>query len=84
MEDRHVLKGKHMLIPTALRSYILQNIHAGHQGTEKCKLHAKMCVYWKGINADIEHTVRTCSVCQANQNNQQAETLLPHDIPDGP
>ena len=42
-----------------------------------------MCVYRKGINADIEHTVKTCSVCQANQNSQQSETLLPYDIPDG-
>ena len=73
-----------MLIPTTMRSYILQNIHAGHQGMEKCKLRAKTCVYWKGINADIEHTVKMCSVCQTNQSSQQAETLLPHDIPDGP
>ena len=73
-----------MLIPTTMRSYILQNIHAGHQGMEKCKLRAKTWVYWKGIKADIEHTVKMCSVCQTNQSSQQAETLLPHDIPDGP
>ena len=73
-----------MLIPTTMRSYILRNIHAGHQGMEKCKLRAKTCVYWKGINADIEPTVKTCTVCHTNQSSQQAETLLPHDIPDGP
>ena len=27
--------------------------------------------------------MKTCSVCQTNQSSQQAETLLPHDIPDG-
>ena len=84
VEDGLVLKGERVLIPTAMRSYILRNIHAGHQGMEKCKLRAKTCVYWKGINADIERTVKTCTVCQTNQSSQQAETLLPHDIPDGP
>ena len=28
--------------------------------------------------------MKTCSVCQTNQSSQQAETFLPHDIPDGP
>ena len=84
VEDGLVLKGERVLIPTTMRSYILRNIHAGHQGMEKCKLRAKTCVYWKGINADIERTVKTCSICQSNQSSQQAETLLPHDIPDGP
>ena len=84
VEDGLVLKGERVLIPTTMRSYILRNIHAGHQGMEKCKLRAKACVYWKGINADIERTVKTCTVCQTNQSSQQAETLLPHDIPDGP
>ena len=84
VEDGLVLKGERVLIPTNVRSYILRNIHAGHQGMEKCKLRAKTCVYWKGINADIERTVKTCSICQSNQSSQQAETLLPHDIPDGP
>ena len=84
VEDGLVLKGERVLIPTTMRSYILQNIHAGHQGMEKCKLRAKTCVYWIGISANIERTVKTCSVCQTNQSSQQAETLLPHDIPDGP
>ena len=44
---------------------------------EQWKLRAKTCVYWKGINADTERAV-------TNQSSQQAETLLPHDIPDGP
>ena len=83
-EDGLVLKGERVLIPPTMRNYILRNIHAGHQGMEKCKLRAKTCVYWKGINAANERTVNTCSVCQTNQSSQQAETLLPHDIPDGP
>ena len=77
VEDGLVLKGERVLIPTTMRSYILRNIHAGHQGMEQCKLRAKTCVYWKGINADTERAV-------TNQSSQQAETLLPHDIPDGP
>ena len=83
VEDGLVLKGERVPIPTTMRSYILQNIYAGHQGMEKCKLRAKTCVYWKGINAHMECTVKACSVRQTNQSSQQAETHRPLDNPDG-
>ena len=41
------------------------------------------CVYWKGINAHMECTVKACSVLQTNQSSQQAETHRPLDNPDG-
>ena len=84
VQDELVMKGERIVIPKAMQQYILQNIHAGHQGSEKCKLRAKSCVFWKGINADIDMTVRSCTTCQMHQNSQQAEALLPHDIPEGP
>ena len=42
------------------------------------------CVFWRGINKDIEKTVRECDICQKYQNSQQHETLLQHDVPEGP
>ncbi|KAK7088654.1 hypothetical protein V1264_022553 [Littorina saxatilis] len=84
VEDDLVLKGDRIIIPAAMQAYILQNIHAGHQGSEKCKLRAKTCVYWRGINTHIDDWVKRCNVCQSNLNSQQAETLLPHDVPTRP
>ena len=84
LEDGLILKGDRVLIPSSMQKYILDNIHMGHQGSEKCKLRAKTCVYWRGINSDIDNIVKSCTVCQANQNSQPAETLLQHEIPDGP
>lgn len=84
VEDDLVLKGERILIPPTMRRYILQQIHSGHQGIEKCKLRAKACVYWRGINNDIEELVGSCMICQRNRNSQQTETLMPHPIPDEP
>ena len=34
-----------MLIPKSMQADVVQRVHAGHQGIEKCKLRAKSCVY---------------------------------------
>ncbi|KAL8607946.1 hypothetical protein ACOMHN_005501 [Nucella lapillus] len=62
VQDGLVMKGERIVVPQAMQRYILQNIHAGHQGSEKCKLRAKTCVFWRGISADIDATVRYCNL----------------------
>ena len=53
VEDGIVLLGSRIIIPKSLRSNILQQIHNGHFGIEKCKLRAKSCVYWPNIYKEI-------------------------------
>ena len=64
-----------------MRNEILNKIHASHQGIEKSILRAKTCVYWPGINEDIEKIVKGCFTCQKYQNEQKKETMIPHEIP---
>lgn len=84
VDDGFVIKGDRIIIPVTMRNETLEKIHAGHQGVNKCQLRAKSCVYWPGINKDIEQSVRGCKICQEHQNGQTAEPLLPHDIPQRP
>ena len=84
VDDGLVIKGERIVIPAVLQKEILQQIHSGHQGITKCQLRAKSCVYWHGINKDIEQLVSDCSVCQKYQRSQTAEPLMPHDIPQRP
>jgi transposase InsO family protein len=79
-----VLKGERIMIPEPMRKETLQKIHAGHQGVNKCQLRAKSCVYWPGINKEIEQLVNKCEVCQNNQRSQTSEPLQSHDIPQRP
>ena len=52
--DGLVTKGDCVIIPKTLRRDILEKLHAAHQGIEKTRLRARTCVYWSGINGDIE------------------------------
>ena len=41
-----ILKGEHDVIPAQLRIDILEKIHEGHQGQEKCKRRANVSVFF--------------------------------------
>ena len=66
MENRLITKGARLLIPSALRKKVLEQIHDGHLGIEKCMLKARESVFWPGISNDICETVERCGICQAS------------------
>ena len=66
MEDGLITKGTRLLIPSTLRKRILEQIHEGHQGIEKCMLKAIDAVFWPGISNDIREAVEKCGICQAS------------------
>ena len=57
MENRLITKGATLLIPSTLRRKVLEQIHDGHLGIEKCMLKARDSVFWPGISNDIRETV---------------------------
>ena len=76
-----LLNNRIVIIPQAMRMYLLQCIHQGHMGIEKSKARARACVYWPNMYSDIENLVKQCSVCSKYSNTNQKEPLLPHPIP---
>ena len=64
VEDGIILRGEAILIPPAERGEILQQIHEGHQGITKSQLRTCNCVYWPGINKDIQCMIEACETCQ--------------------
>ena len=56
--DSLILLGDCLVIPASRQTKVLQSIHEGHLGIEKCKSRAKMCVYWPNINDSIEQLVQ--------------------------
>ncbi|CAB4041230.1 Hypothetical predicted protein [Paramuricea clavata] len=79
-----VLLGSRIIVPKSLWQKILQEIHSGHQGMEKCKLRAKSCVYWPGIYKGVESMVASCCACKKFQNSQQKEPMIPSEVPPRP
>ena len=51
------------VIPTALRTRILDTLHAAHQGTSGMQSRAQDSVFWPGITQDISHRRSACSTC---------------------
>ena len=84
VEDGLLLLGSWVIVPESLRGNILQQIHEGHLGIEKCQLRAKSCVYWPNIYREIETLINSCAVCQKYQNSQQKEPMIPSEIPSRP
>ena len=63
MEDGIVLKGTHIVIPHKNVTAILNLIHKGYLGLNKCKLRAKDTVYWPGLNDQLEKLVLNSELC---------------------
>ena len=61
--DRLVLKGTCIIIPESCRDEILNQLHEGHFGSDRTKLHARDSVYWPNINKDIKCLVKSCDLC---------------------
>ena len=55
--------GCRVIIPTKLRSTVLDMLHATHLGMSGMKTLARSYVYWPRINSDIEQIASTCKSC---------------------
>ena len=61
--NNFLLHGSCIVVPVSLRKETLQRVHEGHQGLERCKLRARIAVWWPGMQSQVEETVRNCHVC---------------------
>ena len=81
VEDGLIMKGERVVIFQIVQSEVLERLHAGHQGIEKCKLRAKSCVYLDDIKKDLEEMVKRCPTCQELRKSNAKETLKPQEAP---
>nr|XP_037275983.1 uncharacterized protein LOC119168691 [Rhipicephalus microplus] len=79
-----VLKGCKVVVPKSMRAEIIERIHEGHLGMNKCKARARRLVFWPGMSSDIEQRALTCSVCRRYAYSQPSEPLLLQPTPDRP
>ena len=84
VEDGIILRGEAILIPPTERGEILQQIHEGHQGITKSQLCTCNCVYWPGINKDIQHMIEACETCQRFRSHQSHAPLKATPPPSRP
>ena len=82
--DDIIYKGERIVIPSSMRSEMLDIIHESHLGIEKSRSRARDILFWPRMSQDIEELISKCSVCQEHRNKNQKEPLLPHEVPNRP
>ena len=79
-----VLWGSRVVIPPPCRQAVLRELHEGHPGITRMKSLARMYVWWPGVSADIEESVRHCRECQEVQSSPPVAPLHPWKWPTRP
>ena len=70
-----------LIVPTLLRSSMLQLIHEGYLGGDTCKSRARSSLYWPCMCHDIDETVAKYSICLKYRAANPKEPLIPHIVP---
>ena len=73
-----------IVVPTSLRSEMLDRIQQGHQGITKCLERIKISVWWPEITKDVKRIVAACEHCQTFKPSQPKEPLLMTPLPSRP
>ena len=56
--------GNRIIVPREMQPEMLQYIHKGHQGNERCLLRARNTVFWPKMIYDIQQLIEKCMICQ--------------------
>ena len=70
IENGLVTCGSRIIVPHEMRAEMLQYIHEGHQGKERCLLRARNTVFWPRISYDIQELIERCIICQEHGKSQ--------------
>ena len=84
VSDGLLMYADRIVVPTSLRSEMLDRIHQGHQGITKCLERIKISVWWPEITKDVKRIVTACEHCQTFKPSQPKEPLLTTPLPSRP
>ena len=56
--------GNRIIVPRQMQPEMLQYIHEGHQGKERCLLRVRNTVFWPKMTYDTQQLVEKCIICQ--------------------
>ena len=85
--DDILVKGHRIIVPKDMRDYMLDQVHEGHFGMDKCKMHMSNCCYWPNVNKEIEGMIRNCPTClefATAKPKIKKKDMLHHEIPHTP
>ena len=81
VEQGVLFKGVRAIIPTQMRSDMLNRLHSSHQGIKATLRRARMTIYWPGMAEDVVKKCQECRTCLKDATKQPKEDLKSHSIP---
>ena len=81
VSDGVLLYNDRVVIPPALRSKVLEILHAAHQGISAMESRARAIVFWPGLTDDIRTQRNSCSACNRAAPTQAATPSRPTPVP---
>lgn len=72
-----------IVVPSKLRASVLQRLHEGHQGKERCRARLRVSVWWPKANQQLSDLVDQCDEC-AKVATKRREPLLSTRLPQYP
>ena len=84
IEGDCLLWGARVVIPTKLRDRLLKELHQDHPGVSRMKAIARSCLWWPGLDRDLEKVARSCLSCQAVKHTPAVAPLHPWTWPNRP
>ncbi|XP_045462448.1 uncharacterized protein K02A2.6-like isoform X1 [Harmonia axyridis] len=84
IESNALLWNHRVIVPTKLRSKLLNKLHESHLGIVKMKSTARSYFWWPKIDRDIENYIKNCESCKMNQPNPPRSVLSPWPWPEKP
>ncbi|XP_054723056.1 uncharacterized protein K02A2.6-like [Uloborus diversus] len=75
IEGGIILRGSRVFIPPKFKRFIIDELHAAHQGIVAIKSLARSYVWWPSIDSDLEAKVRECAICQQNASAPPAKQV---------
>ena len=80
LHNNLLLYDTRIVIPAPKQQEILRKIHEGHQGIQRCRLRAKLSVWWPQLSA---HIIKSCPHC-VKEHSPPKQPLMPTPLPDYP
>ena len=84
IEEGLIFRGQKIVNPKPLRAEMLKQVHTGHLGVTKTLERAKDNIFWPGMAKEIQEYVLHCEVCLTHRDSNAKESLMPHEVPQGP
>ena len=70
IESGLIICGNRIIVPKEMRPEMLQYVHEGHQGKERCLLRARNTVFWPKMTYDVQQLIEKCIICQEHGKSQ--------------